>query len=76
MVVARTSGFDQHMLTRIHGVCHNVITITTETFRDEIVNKLEVPKVSKAEKYRDNRFRFQVQPEGEINIVPFELVNV
>ena len=44
--------------------------------RDQFVKTLAVPKVGKAEKHRDNRFSFQVEPEGGIKIFPIERVKV
>lgn len=72
VLTARLSGYDQNMLTRLHGVCDNLITIATESIRDRFVNTLEVPKVSNAAKHQDNRFSFQVESVGGIKIFPLE----
>ena len=74
MLTARTSGYDEHLLARLHGACDNLITISTETFRDKFVNTLEIPKVRNAKKRQENRFSFQVESEGGIKIFPLERV--
>jgi len=70
VLTSRESSFDQHLISRINGICNNHIKLGAETVGGRFINTLEVRKLNNAETRKDNRFGFQMVPGVGINVIP------
>jgi len=76
ILVARSSAFDQNLLSRLHELCNTHMNLVMETVRNKMVTTLEATKVNNAESRSDNRLSFQVEAELGVNIIPVSRVRV
>lgn len=74
VVVARSSAFDQKLLSRLHGLCNTHISLVMGTVMDKMVTMLEATKVSNFEPHSDNGLCFQVEPDIGVRIIPVSRV--
>ncbi len=74
VVVARDSAFDPQLLSRLEGLCNNHINFYAEQVREKFVNTAEVQKLNNAELRKDNSFRFLIEPEIGVHIIPVSRV--